>query len=67
MSRKAELEKSLCVACGECVKICPREALSVYRGIYAICDKTKCVGCGLCVKNCPANALLIKESEAEGK
>lgn len=32
---KAENEKDRCVACGVCVKVCPRDAVSIYKGCYA--------------------------------
>lgn len=59
--RKAQVDRSLCVACGSCVKVCPVNALSVYRGLYAIADMNKCVGCGRCAKECPASVITIKE------
>ena len=49
-----------CVACGCCVKVCPKEAISVWKGVYAKVDDTKCVGCGKCEKECPAGAVILK-------
>ena len=39
-----------CTGCGECVKICPANALTVNK--YAICDTKKCVLCGYCSSVC---------------
>lgn len=50
-------EKDRCVACGVCVKVCPRDAISVYKGCYAVVDEEKCIGCGLCEKACPAGVM----------
>ena len=50
-----------CVACGACRKVCPRSALSIYRGCYALVDQSLCVGCGKCRQECPANAIQIME------
>lgn len=43
---KAENEKDRCVACGVCVKVCPKNAISIYKGCYAEIDETLCIGCG---------------------
>lgn len=57
--RLAELDKRECVACGCCVKVCPRQAINVKNGIYAMVDERKCVGCGICSKECPASIIKI--------
>lgn len=57
----AAVDKKICVACGACAKVCPRAALSVYRGCYAQVDANACVGCGLCAKICPANCIAVAE------
>jgi coenzyme F420-reducing hydrogenase beta subunit len=54
MAKKiAFVDKGVCVACGACMKTCPKGAISIYRGCYAVVDASKCVGCGLCEKLCP--------------
>ena len=63
MKKIAVIDRSICVACGVCVKTCPKGALSVHRGCYAQVDE-KCVGCGLCAKECPAGCITVKEREA---
>lgn len=52
-----------CVACGSCVKVCPRSAISIWKGVVAQVDKDLCVGCGLCAKECPAGTIEIKDRE----
>lgn len=54
---KAENERDRCVACGVCVKVCPRDAISIHKGCYAVVDENLCIGCGICEKNCPAGVI----------
>ena len=61
MKKLAEINRSVCVACGVCMKACPRDAISIYRGCYAQVAPEKCVGCGLCAKACPAGCICTKE------
>lgn len=53
-----------CVACGCCVKVCPKSAIQVPHGIIARVDMDKCIGCGKCEKTCPAGIITILEREA---
>lgn len=61
--RLAEVDQATCVACGCCIKVCPKKAISVYRGLYARVDEQKCIGCGLCAKECPASIISIRRME----
>ena len=45
----ARVDAGTCVACGCCLKVCPRQALSVFKGSYAVVNQDACVGCGLSV------------------
>lgn len=62
--RVAQFEKTVCVACGACVKECPRIAISIYKGCYAVNDLELCIGCGKCAKICPSGCVEIVEREA---
>ena len=59
--KKAFVNRSLCVACGCCIKDCRLHAITVPLGIYAVVDEKTCVGCGMCAKACPAGVIEIKE------
>lgn len=61
MKKLAYMDKNICVACGVCVKACPRSAIHIYKGCYAVTDAGKCVGCGLCAKACPAGCITVNE------
>lgn len=59
MKRKAVVNTELCVSCGACAKVCPRDAVAVYKGMYAQVNKEKCIGCGLCANTCPASVITV--------
>lgn len=60
--RKAQVPTELCVACGQCTKTCPKQAISIYKGMYAVVDGG-CVGCGICAKACPAGIISLVEAQ----
>ena len=47
MARKADVDKKVCVACGVCVKACPKQAIYIHKGCYAVVKEELCVGCGI--------------------
>ncbi len=53
---KPESDRSKCVACGACMKICAHDAPSMVDGKINI-DHSKCVGCGRCIATCPVDAI----------
>lgn len=61
--RKAVVDISKCVACGSCKKVCPKEAISIPKGIYAKVDEDICVGCGKCSIVCPADIITLVAKE----
>ncbi len=65
--RKAAVSIQECVACGCCIKVCPRNAITVPNGIHAVIDRELCVGCGKCVKECPASIISLEVTEHERK
>jgi ferredoxin len=62
--RKAANDIKRCVACGVCALQCPRQAIDIYKGCYAVVDESVCVGCGICASACPAGSMTIKEYES---
>lgn len=66
MKKLASVDQKTCAACGVCMNVCPKSAVSIDRGCYAAVDAVKCVGCGLCARACPAGCITVKErSEAK--
>ena len=46
----AHVDRKRCVSCGTCVQVCPRAAITVWHGCYAVVDCARCIGCGTCFK-----------------
>ncbi len=74
--QKAHIDKSKCVECGQCAKVCPYSAIANHKRpcerackIKAITmsptkaaqiDNEKCISCGACVYQCPWGAISEK-------
>ncbi|MBO3802929.1 MAG: 4Fe-4S dicluster domain-containing protein [Candidatus Brockarchaeota archaeon] len=62
-SIELSIDKSLCIRCDVCSKVCPKEAISVTMGegkaVIAL-DEGKCVLCGACEPLCPAGAIKVR-------
>lgn len=72
----AHIDKSKCVECGACAKVCPFtaivsrrrpcqsackiKAISMNENKAACIDNSKCTGCGACVYQCPFGAISDK-------
>lgn len=64
MSKKyTQVNRNICVACGACTKECPKSAISVWKGCYAVVDEGICIGCGKCAGICPAGCISTVERE----
>ena len=61
--RYAQPARHRCVSCGACTKECPRDAIHIYRGCYALVDEAACIGCKKCAKVCPADCIAILPRE----
>ena len=61
--RKAQVNQKECVSCGCCVKVCPKDAIAIPLGIYAVVTEDLCIGCGLCAKACPSSVIAIVARE----
>jgi [FeFe] hydrogenase (group B1/B3) len=72
----AHIDKSKCIECGACAKVCPYtaivsrkrpcqnackvKAISMNENKAATIDNNKCVQCGACVYQCPFGAIMDK-------
>lgn len=76
----AHIDPEHCIACGACVKACPRNLITIepkYSDLHTVrCSNPLpgkdvrescdigCIGCTLCVKSCPADAIHMEEKLA---
>ena len=60
MEKKIVVDRYKCTGSGECVKICPMDALSLVNG-KAVLDEEKCDLDGLCIPACPNSAISYEE------
>lgn len=54
---KADIDRSKCIACGNCFGACEQEAIISENG-YSV-NRVRCIGCGKCRSNCPQEAITM--------
>ena len=52
-----KFDKSKCIKCGECKKICPPQAITQEEKKIPKVNKNKCIRCWCCQEVCPVNAI----------
>ena len=51
------VDKTSCNGCGECIQVCPSDAIDFDTNGKAVIDQTKCTQCGDCLNVCPNEAI----------
>ena len=51
------VDASSCNSCGDCIQICPLDAIEFGPDGKAVIDQTKCNQCGKCITICPKDAI----------
>ena len=62
---KVVINQDTCKSSGECIKVCPKKAISVKDGKTSI-DYEKCDLDGICIPACPEGAITTVESDKKG-
>ena len=52
-----QIDQVLCTGCGDCVSVCPAEALALRDGRAIILKPKECWYCGECEEMCPVGAI----------
>ena len=55
---KSPVMTNKCIGCGECKKICPKQAIKIVDDT-AVVDYTECIRCYCCHEICPLNAIKL--------
>jgi len=59
------MDETRCTGCGECVEVCPTDAIHLEKGV-AVIDQAECSECEVCLGACPEGAILsVSEPVAE--
>jgi NAD-dependent dihydropyrimidine dehydrogenase PreA subunit len=53
-----DTDREACVGCGQCVEVCPVDAISM-KGDYPAVEREWCIGCGVCMRPCPTSAVRL--------
>lgn len=61
------IDKSKCIKCGECAKICPPKAMIFEKGKNPHAKKQKCIRCWCCAEVCPKDAIYKSHRPLLGK
>ncbi|MBI4319202.1 MAG: 4Fe-4S binding protein [Chloroflexi bacterium] len=61
-----ETDEDACIACENCVDICPVNAVSIVDDVARV-DHDWCIGCGVCVPRCSAQAIRLVEKQPKPK
>lgn len=64
---KSVVNENICVSCGCCIKVCPKDAIDIKKGMYAHVTPDLCIECGKCVRECPASIIEGEFSRRDNK
>lgn len=54
-----QIDPDVCTGCGECIAVCPTDALELMEDIAVVSEPEACSYCGECEKVCPEGAVSL--------
>ncbi|MCJ7770605.1 4Fe-4S binding protein, partial [Candidatus Bathyarchaeota archaeon] len=60
---KIHVSEEKCSGCGDCIKVCPFNAIVLVDNVAAIQDN--CQLCRLCLSSCSQDAIFVKRTETK--
>jgi len=54
-----QIDKDVCTGCGDCIVICPTDALALVDGTAVLTKPTACSYCAECETVCPVAAIAL--------
>lgn len=51
------INAATCTGCGDCIKVCPVDAIKGGDGLFSVVDQAKCISCNKCIPVCPVDAI----------
>ena len=61
LASRPQADKSACVGCGECARICPARAIEMKSRLPVI-DRSACIRCFCCQEFCPKGAMRVRRA-----
>jgi len=64
LTLKPKIDKKNCTACGECIRVCAAEAMTISpekekKDSFVVIDKNKCISCFCCQEVCPTGCIKV--------
>lgn len=57
----SRIDQELCTGCGNCIEVCPADAISGEKKMPQVVSEERCVGCGRCVQVCNSYDTIFQE------